>query len=205
MERFQTFITESLDKPYWYDKDKSSAHQPFTHRRWHHQGEDSNKKMHYEYEFWTEAQEEENDGNTFYLVTFKQLRGEIWECMFELATQNDKEEIISSTTDIIGGKSKEAGRIFSTVIQIIKDFLSGRNHHFPEEIISSLRFRVKSDEPSRIKLYKRLFNKVKFKDFNYKRFTDKPYEGYYTISIVRTGEDDKEQEQKKEEKEKKND
>lgn len=183
MESFQTFITESLDKPYPFEFVKDES---FTRRDFLNRVNDGGDPIGMVYEFHFESK------SGYFIVSFKQEReySLVWECMFESIYEDDKGEEVS-TMGITGESKEDAMRIFSTIIKIIKGFVEDLGEGFTRlagllttDKIMYVEFRIKEDEPSRVKLYKRIFDRTNIKGFE-KEFPNKAYGGYYTIELKR--------------------
>jgi hypothetical protein len=189
MESFQTFITESLDKPYDF---KNGPHpNPYGDEDWN-----EDEPLHYAYKF-------EADSGTF-IVNFKMDTNlgydeyvTRWECYFAALKKDKKNKTEYTTTGITGDSKKDSMRIFATVIEIIDMWIVGtpkgksRLHSGLDlkDDITELIIRVKKDEKSRVKLYERLFKKVNFKGFD-KKFQKKySSDGYFTIHLKRKEEE----------------
>lgn len=181
MESFQTFITESLDKPYNWKIPKSKDHPNSEFCKNFNEEE----VAHYEYPFKSES------GKEFVVSFWQEAPGDHnWKCLFYTIQTDGNGRDKKKTSNITGESKHESMRIFATVIDIIRKWIEAEPeggsflHRYDEDDIAYLRFDVKADEPSRIKLYERMFNKLNVKGF-WKSFRKRILNGHMQIELTR--------------------
>lgn len=182
MESFQTFVTESLDKPYDWTIPKSKDHPNSEFDKNFNEEE----VAHYEYPFKSES------GKEFVVAFWQEAPGDHnWKCLFYTILRDDEGKYKKTTSNITGESKHESMRIFATVIDIIREWVEWESdtggsflHRYIEDDISYLRFDVKADEPSRVKLYERMFKKINIKGF-WKSFRKYVLNGHMQIELTR--------------------
>ena len=153
-----------------------------------------------------------SDNGTYFDISYStKYNAEKWDWHLVFSNNRKDDGWYLVNKDIMGGfKTNEVIKILNTVMKTIKDMLSrirvddGSLSH-----MDSINFQAKVSEPSRVKLYKRMFNKFASKLDNFKvrnSVDEKPDgEGFINFQIRRTTMKEKDEvlQKEKEEKEKK--
>ena len=116
-----------------------------------------------------------------------------WDLVFVNRRKDDK-TYIKRNKEVMGGfETKEVIKILNTVMKTIRDMLGHRKIKIDGESrdykVKSISFSATKEEPSRVKLYKRMFKKFgsQLDGFHYKQSSDDtPDEkGYFNFKIDR--------------------
>ena len=202
MESFNNFIAESFNsKPYKYtiqehfptDAEEERTFDEIDWRNLTTSLRNSDPEKYQVVQAMIEFKFKSESG-THFTVLYSSLKGDLknWNLVFT----NDRKDggTYAKNKDIMGGfETKEVIRIFNTVISTMYDVLYGYMYKGEERDWQLLyregriKFEAAADEPSRVRLYKRLMNK--FKDDIKERYKisigeKKNEKGYVEFEII---------------------
>lgn len=207
MESFSNYITELFDSKNIYSYTVEEDMQ------------DDGKGMRYRDIDWNEERPGQkrliynfkSDNGTYFRAIYRsdeEIKN--WDLVFANRRKDNKTYVLKSMEIMGGFETKEVIKIFNTIIETMLDVIYGevgkdKHDYYFMEREGKLKFQADADEPSRVRLYKRLINK--FQDRIKKHFKisiDESKGEYVDFEIIAKSSDEKYEDRKKESDEKKN-
>ena len=137
-----------------------------------------------------------SDSGTYFKVLYStKYDAERWDWNLVFVNRRKTDGTYIKNKEIMGGfETKEVIKILNTVMKTIRDMLGHRRIKIDGESrdyrVRSISFSATKEEPSRVKLYKRMFKKFgsQLDGFHYKQSSDDTPDkkGYFNFKIERT-------------------